>query len=63
MDSESNMNYLLQLWNSYYARIPDQGVSEWLLLSANSAIFQLYHGKNKLIFNDMMIKSALYQHA
>ena len=63
MDSESKMNYLFQLWNSYYARIPDQGVSEWLLLSANSAIFQLYHGENKLIFNDMMIKSALYQHA
>jgi hypothetical protein len=25
-------------------------VSEWLLFNANSAIFQLYHGKNKLIF-------------
>jgi len=29
------------------------------LLSANSAILQLYHGKNKLIFNEMMMKSAL----
>jgi hypothetical protein len=28
-------------------------VSEWLLINANSAIFQLYHGENKLIFNDM----------
>jgi DNA-directed RNA polymerase specialized sigma54-like protein len=35
-------------------------VSEWLLSNANSAIFQLYHGENKLIFNEMMIKSALY---
>jgi hypothetical protein len=24
-------------------------MSEWLLFSANSAIFQLYHGENKLI--------------
>ena len=35
-------------------------VSEWLLFNANSAIFQLYHDKNKLIFNVMMMKSALY---
>ena len=37
-----------------------------MLLNAISAIFQLYHGENKLIFNDMMMKSALYvldQHA
>jgi hypothetical protein len=34
-------------------------VSEWLLYKANSAIFQLYHGKNKLIFTEMMM-SALY---
>jgi hypothetical protein len=31
-------------------------VSEWLLFNANSAIFQLYHGENKLIFNEMYIK-------
>jgi len=31
-----------------------------LLLNAISAIVQLYHGENKLIFNDMMMKSALY---
>jgi hypothetical protein len=27
------------------------GMSEWLLFNANSAIFQLYHGENKVIFN------------
>ena len=32
----------------------------FLLLNANSAIFQLYHGENKLIFNEMMMRSALY---
>jgi hypothetical protein len=26
-------------------------------LTPNSAIFQLYHGENKLIFNDMMMRS------
>jgi hypothetical protein len=36
-------------------------MSEWLLFNANSAIFQLYHGENKLIFNEMMMRSALYQ--
>jgi hypothetical protein len=34
--------------------------SEWLLFNANSAIFQLYHGENKLIFNEMLMRSALY---
>jgi hypothetical protein len=31
-------------------------VSEWLLFNANSAIFQLYHGENMLIFNEMMMR-------
>ena len=36
-------------------------MSEWVLLNANSAIFQLYHGEKKLIFNEMIMRSALYQ--
>ena len=35
-------------------------MSEWLLFNANSAIFQLYHGENKLIFIEMMMRSALF---
>jgi len=32
-----------------------------LLFNASSAIFQLYHGENNLIFNEMiMLRSALY---
>ena len=31
-----------------------------MLFNANSAIFQLYHDENKLIFNKMMMRSALY---
>jgi hypothetical protein len=38
-----------------------QWVSGWLLFNANSAIFQLYHSENKLIFNEMIMKSALYE--
>jgi hypothetical protein len=34
-------------------------VSEWLLFNVNSTIFQLYHGE-KLIFNEIMTRSALY---
>jgi hypothetical protein len=37
--------------------------SEWLLFSANSTICQLYHGENKLIFNEMMMRSALQYRA
>ena len=44
--------------NSIY--LYNDGWSEWLLLNANSAIFQLYHGENKLIFNETMMRSALY---
>jgi hypothetical protein len=37
-------------------------VRELLLFNANSAIFQLpvYHGENKFIFNEMMMRSSLY---
>ena len=28
-------------------------MSEWLLFNINSAIFQLYHGENKVIFNEI----------
>ena len=38
-------------------------IIEWvsdMKSNENSASFQLYHGENKLIFNEMMIRSALY---
>jgi hypothetical protein len=38
----------------------NKGLSEWLLFNTNSAILLLYHGENKLIFNEMMMRSALY---
>jgi hypothetical protein len=40
--------------NMLVSRAVDRGFkpqSEWLFFNANSAIFQLYHGENKLIFN------------
>ena len=39
----------------------NQSVIDWLLVNANSAMFQLYHGENKLIFNEMMMRSALFK--
>ena len=38
--------------------IYDMTTREWLLFSANSKKIQLYHGENKLIFNEMMMRSA-----
>jgi hypothetical protein len=32
----------------------------YIINGNNSAIFQLYHGENKLVFNEMMMRSALY---
>ena len=37
-----------------------ESMSEWLLFNAISTIFQLYHIENKLIFNEMIMISALY---
>jgi hypothetical protein len=34
-------------------------VNEWLLFNINSAMLQLYNGENKLLFNEMMMRSAL----
>ena len=34
-------------------------LTEWLLFNPNSAIFQLYYGKNKLSFNEMMMRPTL----
>jgi len=30
------------------------------LFNTNTAIFQLCHGENKLIFNEMMMRSTLF---
>ena len=40
-------------------------MSEWLLFNTNSAIFQLYHGENKLFFlwDDDELRFVLDQHA
>ena len=56
----TNVMYKLKvcvLFGSLYCIVR---VSEWLLFNANSSIFQLYNGENKLIFNEMRMMSALY---
>ena len=49
----------------YYEWV-SEWVSEWLLLfNTNSQIFELYQRENKIIFNEMMVRSdfVLDQHA
>ena len=41
-------------------RLNSTKVSEGLSFNVNSPIFQLYHGENKSIFNEMMMRSALF---
>ena len=47
---------VLSLWSSRSA----SGVID-CCLNTNTAIFQLYHDKNRLIFNEMMMRSTLYK--
>ena len=57
-------NHSLRIPHWFYCQDGWNGkewASEWLLFNANSAIFQLYHGENNLIFNEMMMRSALYE--
>jgi hypothetical protein len=52
-----NKHLLIKLWRWIIVNL----VSERLLFNANPAIFQLYHGENKLIFKEMMMmRSVLY---
>jgi hypothetical protein len=49
-----------QSMDTYLSLHLSEWVSEWLLFNANSAIFQLYHDENKLIFIEMMMRSSLF---
>ena len=47
----------------YHVRKQNQDLMSEIKISqfnTNSAIFQLYHGRNKLIFNEMIMIFALY---
>jgi hypothetical protein len=39
---------------------PPSNLSDWLLLSANLSIFRLCYAKNKYIFNEMMVRFAMF---
>jgi hypothetical protein len=47
---ENNIKLKCHVISKKHVDLLDQNLSEWLLFNANSAIFQLYHGENKLIF-------------
>jgi hypothetical protein len=52
--SDKTKEYRIGIW-----------IREWLLCNTNSAIFQLYDGENKLIFqwDDDEVRFVLDQHA
>ena len=56
----SNKVNAIKCWKRKYRQLTKVRMSEWLLFIANSAICQLYHGENKLIVNEMMMRSALF---
>jgi hypothetical protein len=51
---EKSVNHMTSIYTLEWV---SKSVSEWLLFNANSSIFQLYHGENKLSFNEMMMRS------
>jgi hypothetical protein len=53
------LNYEEKCMKIVQMRYNNQGGSECLLFNANSEIFQLYHGENKLIFNEMMMSECV----
>jgi hypothetical protein len=58
------MSIIKELFEILHKFVVKYGNSSWeserLLFNNKSAIFQPYHGENKLIFNEMMMRSALY---
>ena len=46
----------IKLINKMY----NERVSEWLFFKTNSAIFQLYYGKNKLSFTSLQMDMSPY---
>jgi hypothetical protein len=63
--SWSNLSYvtiynLLMIKPVLCDHLLEHWVSEWLLFNTNSAIFQLYHGENKLFLDEKMMMTALY---
>ena len=60
--ASSPMSHQLDLAEIVVANVVwvSEWVSEWVLFNSNSSIFQLYHGENKLILNEMMMRSPLF---
>ena len=49
--------YVYNQWGPHN-HLMSEWVSEWVIV-AYSAVFQVYHGKNKFFFNEMMMRTAL----
>jgi hypothetical protein len=53
---KKNYKRKLKQWWSIIPPISPKWVSEWVLFNANWTIFQPYHGENKLIINEMIMR-------
>ena len=64
MQTEKKLRFVISLYVAIVRKSkqmpPFNPFRKFMLFNANSAIFQLYHGENKLIFNEIMMRSALY---
>jgi hypothetical protein len=59
-NTQMSMNHIGGVMVSMFtSSVVDRGF-EPRLGQTNSVISQLYHGENKLIFNEMMMRSALF---
>jgi hypothetical protein len=59
IDADNYSIYISKIHNQISVKRWERVMSEGLLCNAMWAIFQLIHGKNKLLINDINIMSAL----
>ena len=57
---ENKISTIYIIYIHTLGRGTSEWVSEWVLLNGNSTILQLYHGDNKFIFNEVMMRSVLH---
>jgi hypothetical protein len=55
-----DLQYFHTNFDKFERKMFPAGHAHIQFFNATSAIFQLYHGENKLILNEMMMRSALF---
>ena len=47
-------------WKDIFVKFIQKVSERVIVVQCQLSNFQLYHGENKLIFNEMMLRSAMY---